>query len=137
MTDDHFDLPSVNTGHITSFQLETNYLYNRLIRDTEGAALLGCSKATFWRRVADGTLPPAIKIGGMSRWKLLEILHLIEDLRAEQLRERHSVKPSPDKKTDQKLTEQPHEAGSKPTAAQKSTKSHRVQRSSSKGKSNA
>jgi predicted DNA-binding transcriptional regulator AlpA len=44
-----------------------------LIRDTQGAALLACSKATFWRRVADGTLPPPIKIGGMSRWRLSEI----------------------------------------------------------------
>ncbi|TCP41351.1 helix-turn-helix transcriptional regulator [Rhodovulum marinum] len=49
-----------------------------LIRDAEGAALLGCSKATWWRRVADGTLPPAIKIGGMSRWKLSDVLEVID-----------------------------------------------------------
>ena len=94
MTNVPSDPPPANTGHITSFDLEPTYLYNRLIRDAEGAALLGCSKATFWRRVADGTLPPAIKIGGMSRWKLSEILKLIENLRSEQLAERHSAKPS-------------------------------------------
>lgn len=44
-----------------------------LIRDAEGAAMMGCSKATFWRRVADGTIPPAIKIGGTSRWRMSEI----------------------------------------------------------------
>lgn len=44
-----------------------------LIRDAEGAAMLGCSKATFWRRVADGTIPPAIKIGGTSRWRKSDI----------------------------------------------------------------
>lgn len=53
----------------------------RLIRDTDGAQLLGCSKATWWRRVGDGTLPPAIKIGGMSRWKLSDVLAVIEQLR--------------------------------------------------------
>ncbi len=88
-----FDPPTAATADTTPFQLNSTYSYNRLIRDAEGAALLGCSKATFWRRVADGTLPPAIKIGGMSRWKLSEILQLIEDLRSEQLRDRHLAKP--------------------------------------------
>ncbi|MCB1328006.1 MAG: helix-turn-helix domain-containing protein [Maritimibacter sp.] len=55
----------------------------RLIRDAEGAALLGCSKATWWRRVADGTLPPPLKIGGMSRWKMSDVLRLIEEATAE------------------------------------------------------
>ncbi|PWE31289.1 DNA-binding protein [Maritimibacter sp. 55A14] len=49
-----------------------------LIRDAEGAAMLGCSKATWWRRVADGTLPPPLKIGGMSRWKRSDVLAVIE-----------------------------------------------------------
>ena len=48
-----------------------------LIRDADAAALLGCSKATFWRRVADGTIPRPIKIGGMSRWLKSEILDVI------------------------------------------------------------
>jgi len=59
----------LNCGHTT---------VNPLIRDAEGAVLLGCSKATWWRRVADGTLPPPIKIGGMSRWKLSDVLSTIE-----------------------------------------------------------
>jgi predicted DNA-binding transcriptional regulator AlpA len=49
-----------------------------LIRDAEAAALLNCSKSTFWRRVADGTIPRPIKIGGMSRWQMSEILAVIE-----------------------------------------------------------
>lgn len=44
-----------------------------LIRDREGAAMMGCSTATFWRRVADGTIPRPIKIGGTSRWRLSDI----------------------------------------------------------------
>lgn len=50
----------------------------RLIRDAEGAAILGCSKATFWRLVAKGAIPPPIKIGGMSRWKVSDVQKLIE-----------------------------------------------------------
>ncbi len=49
-----------------------------LITDAEGAALLGCSKATWWRRVADGTIPRPIKIGGMSRWKRSDVVSVIE-----------------------------------------------------------
>ncbi|OWY13059.1 hypothetical protein B6V72_09640 [Thioclava sp. F34-6] len=50
---------------------------NPLIRDADAAYMLGCSKATFWRRVADGTVPPAIKIGGMSRWRFKDIEEVI------------------------------------------------------------
>lgn len=53
-----------------------------LIRDGEAASLLGCSRATFWRRVADGTIPPAVKIGGTSRWPLSEIVAVIETAKA-------------------------------------------------------
>jgi predicted DNA-binding transcriptional regulator AlpA len=49
-----------------------------LIRDAQGAAILGCSKATFWRLVAKGAISPPIKIGGMSRWKVSDVQKLIE-----------------------------------------------------------
>ena len=54
-----------------------------LIRDRVAADVLGCSTATFWRRVADGTIPPPVKIGGMSRWPQSEILAVIEQAKAE------------------------------------------------------
>ncbi|KAA9010173.1 helix-turn-helix transcriptional regulator [Histidinibacterium aquaticum] len=44
-----------------------------LIRDKDGAKMINASVATWWRRVADGTFPPPIKIGGMSRWRMSEI----------------------------------------------------------------
>ena len=44
-----------------------------LIRDTEGAAILCCSKATFWRRVQEGAIPRPLKIGGTSRWRRSDI----------------------------------------------------------------
>lgn len=49
-----------------------------LVKDSEAAAMLGCSKSTFWRRVADGTIPRPIKIGGMSRWPQSEIITVIK-----------------------------------------------------------
>ena len=39
-----------------------------LLRDEDLAEILNCSKSTVWRRVADGTISPPLKIGGMSRW---------------------------------------------------------------------
>lgn len=56
-----------------------------LVRDKEGAAILGVSVPTFWRRVADNTIPRPIKIGGSSRWPRSEILAVIE--KAKQLRD--------------------------------------------------
>jgi len=54
-----------------------------LVRDGDAAGMLGCSKATFWRRVADGTIPRPIKIGGMSRWPQSEIVAVIEHAKAQ------------------------------------------------------
>ena len=53
-----------------------------LLKDKEAAALLEVSHATFWRRVADGTVPRPIKIGAMSRWPRSEILAVIERAKA-------------------------------------------------------
>lgn len=53
-----------------------------LLRDKEGARLIGTSVPTFWRRVADGTIPKPLKLGGMSRWPRSEILEAIELLKA-------------------------------------------------------
>ena len=52
-----------------------------LIRDREGAALLGCSRATWWRRVKDGTIPQPIRLAGLTRWPRSEILEVIDRLR--------------------------------------------------------
>ncbi|WP_439524656.1 helix-turn-helix transcriptional regulator [Marivita sp.] len=56
---------------------------DRLLRDIEAAAIIGVSKATWWRRVADGTMPQPIRIGSITRWKLSEIAAAIERLAKE------------------------------------------------------
>ncbi len=53
-----------------------------LLKDREGAAMLGVSVPTFWRRVADGTIPKPIKLGALSRWPQSEILAVIERAKA-------------------------------------------------------
>jgi len=53
-----------------------------LLTAREGARELGCSIPTFWRRVSNGTLPKAVKLGGMSRWPRSELLAMIERAKA-------------------------------------------------------
>jgi predicted DNA-binding transcriptional regulator AlpA len=40
--------------------------------------LLSISVPSFWRRVADGSVPKPIKLGSASRWPQSEILDVIE-----------------------------------------------------------
>ncbi|MDF0602686.1 DNA-binding protein [Psychromarinibacter sp. C21-152] len=61
---------TADVGGVPKRPSAEEYVSDPLIRDAQGAAMLGCSKATFWRRVADGTIPKPVKIGGMSRWRV-------------------------------------------------------------------
>lgn len=56
--------------------------WSLLLKDKEAAALLGISRATFWKRVGDGTLPGAIRIGAATRWRRDEIEGFIEQATA-------------------------------------------------------
>lgn len=49
-----------------------------LLTAREAAAVLQVSVPTFWRRVADGTVPKPVKLGGLSRWPKSEVLAVIE-----------------------------------------------------------
>ncbi|WP_417435319.1 helix-turn-helix transcriptional regulator [Hoeflea sp.] len=53
-----------------------------LLTAREGAAFLQISVPTFWRRVADGTIPNPIKLGALSRWPQSEIAAVIEQAKA-------------------------------------------------------
>ena len=54
-----------------------------LLTARESAAHLQISIPTFWRRVADGTVPKAVKLGGLSRWPQSEIIAVIERAKAQ------------------------------------------------------
>jgi predicted DNA-binding transcriptional regulator AlpA len=49
-----------------------------LICDSEACKIISCSKSSFWRRVADGTFPRPVKIGGLSRWLKSDIVNAIK-----------------------------------------------------------
>lgn len=49
-----------------------------LLSDNAAAALLGISRATFWRRVNDGTFPRPVKIGGATRWRREELIAAVD-----------------------------------------------------------
>ncbi|PBB96430.1 AlpA family transcriptional regulator [Mesorhizobium sp. M1A.F.Ca.IN.022.07.1.1] len=53
-----------------------------LLTAKESAAFLQVSIPTFWRRVADRTVPPPVKIGALSRWPQSEISAVIEKAKA-------------------------------------------------------
>ncbi len=44
-----------------------------LLSARESATRLSISLPTFWRRVADGTVPKPLKIGSLSRWPQTDI----------------------------------------------------------------
>jgi len=56
----------------------TGNIGRMLISDLELAEILGCSRATIWRRVKDGALPSPIKLGGLSRFVLSEQIGAVE-----------------------------------------------------------
>ncbi len=53
-----------------------------LLTKKEAAEILKISIPTFYRRVADGTVPKPIKIGALSKWLLSDILATIEDAKS-------------------------------------------------------
>jgi excisionase family DNA binding protein len=57
-------------------------LIDPLLTAREGADLLKISIPTFWRWVANGTLPKAVKMGGMSRWPQSELLAFVDRAKA-------------------------------------------------------
>lgn len=53
-----------------------------LLKVREAAKMLSISVPSFWRRVADGSVPKPIKLGSSSRWLRSEILAVIEEAKA-------------------------------------------------------
>ena len=53
-----------------------------LISDAEVAAILGCSRATVWRRTRDRSLPEPVRLHGLTRWRRDEVHAVIGALSA-------------------------------------------------------
>lgn len=58
------------------------HITDPLLTAREGANILQVSIPTFYRRIADGTLPKPIKMGNLSRWAQSEIITAIEEAKA-------------------------------------------------------
>jgi predicted DNA-binding transcriptional regulator AlpA len=58
-----------------------------LLKAREVAEMLSISIPSLYRRMADGTIPPPIKLGSLSRWSRSEILHAVDDARLRRTRQ--------------------------------------------------
>lgn len=56
----------------------------QLLTVSEIGAELSLGQSTIWRKVKDGSFPPPIKIGGATRWHLIEVESYIAKLTDEQ-----------------------------------------------------
>ena len=50
-----------------------------LVPAAEAAEMLSMGRSTFWREVKKGTVPPAIKIGGLTRWRVSDLQRCVAD----------------------------------------------------------
>ncbi len=57
-------------------------LIDPLLTAKECAAALGVSLPTFYRRIADGSIPKPMKIGALSKWAKSDITAVIERAKA-------------------------------------------------------
>lgn len=60
--------------------------HDPLLTIRESAQILNISVPTFWRRVADGTVPKPLKLGGLSRWPRSEIFAVIDAAKAQRFK---------------------------------------------------
>jgi predicted DNA-binding transcriptional regulator AlpA len=49
-----------------------------LMKADEAAQMLCMGRSTFWAHVKAGKLPQPVRIGGITRWKMVEIRRLAE-----------------------------------------------------------
>lgn len=44
-----------------------------LVGAEEAAAMMGCGRSTFWKRVREGHYPAPVKDAGSTRWRVLDL----------------------------------------------------------------
>lgn len=49
-----------------------------LVTAVEGAGMLSMGRSTFWRAVGAGVLPQPVRIGGITRWRVADLLRAID-----------------------------------------------------------
>lgn len=56
---------------------DTNMHDKILVPASEAAAMLSMGKSTFWREVARGNVPEPVKIGGLTRWRVADLIAFV------------------------------------------------------------
>lgn len=59
-------------------KLEKNMTEQLLLSVKDACTFLSMSRATFWRRVHDGTFPQPIRIAGITRWRRDDLIKAID-----------------------------------------------------------
>ena len=54
-----------------------------LVTAEKAAELLSIGKSTFWREVKNKNVPPPVKIGGLTRWRVADLERCVEKLAPE------------------------------------------------------
>lgn len=49
-----------------------------LVNAVEGAGMLSMGRSTFWRAVSAGVLPQPVRIGGLTRWRVADLMRAID-----------------------------------------------------------
>lgn len=49
-----------------------------LVTADEAAEMLSIGKSTLWREVKEGNLPPPIKVGSITRWRVADLLRCVD-----------------------------------------------------------
>ena len=49
-----------------------------LVTALEGARMLSMGRSTFWRAVSAGMLPQPVRIGGVTRWRVSDLLRAVD-----------------------------------------------------------
>lgn len=70
--------PRLATADRRKRRIEDAIAHAEALPDVAAAALCGVSRATFWRRVKDGTFPPGFKIGSATRWRRSDLLRALD-----------------------------------------------------------
>ncbi len=60
-----------------------------LVTDREAAAMLSMGRSTFREKVRAGMLPPPVRLGGLTRWRVADLVRAIEGATSE------AIDPSP------------------------------------------
>jgi len=49
-----------------------------LVTAEEAARMLSMGRSTFWRNVSAGVLPQPVRIGGLTRWRIADLVRVVD-----------------------------------------------------------